>query len=135
MALTFEDLRTPAGPITQKLFPGTNKSALNAILAGYIVRAQADSRVMNEPDDAKKDPIARAMALHYAFTDVVVRMSAEPLTMTIAEKGSHGYSTEQIRNMRALADQFLAEAEGLMTPTSTAVLATLNVHVPTRVTF
>lgn len=114
MAITTASLLEPEGPITFKLFPGEQSNVLTVRLQGYIDRALLDSRVVAQPDPTKVDPMTRALALYYAFTDVYVRMSAEPMTLSVTEKGSHGYSAEQIRNMRGLADRYLAEMIGFL---------------------
>lgn len=119
MAVIAEDLLEPNGPLNAKLFPGEQSNVLALRLAGYLTRAGNDPRVVAEPDATKQDPMTRALALYYAFTDVYVRMSAEPLTLSVTEKGSHGYSAEQIRNMRGLADRYYAEMLGLMTVSTT----------------
>jgi hypothetical protein len=36
------------------------------------------------------------------------------MTVTVTEKGGHGYSVEQIRNMKELAAQYWAEYSGLI---------------------
>jgi hypothetical protein len=135
MATTHDDLRVPKGPVTPKLFPGTTKNKLNTLLDGYIDRAAADPRVTGETDNAKHDPITKALALHFIFEDVYVRMSSEPLNVNIAEKGGHGYNTAQIDNMRALSQKYLDEAVGLATVITTATNIGLNTRVKNIFTF
>jgi hypothetical protein len=113
------DLLEPGGPITPKLFPGEQSNVLSVRLQGYIDRALSDSRVAVAAGSTQ-DQMARALALHFAFTDVYIRMSAEPMTLNVAEKGGHGYTAEQIRNMRGLADKYLDDLLGFL-PGTTAV--------------
>lgn len=119
MPLAAADLIAPNGPIGPTLFPGEGSNELAARIDGYLASAYADSRVTALDNDGTRDRGARALALYTAFTDVYIRMSAEPLTVNIAEKGSHGYSAAQLQNMKNLAAGFLAELEDLI-PIETA---------------
>lgn len=115
MTVVATDLEEPLGPITPKLFPGEQSNQLALRLTGYLTRAGNDPRILGEPNASKHDHMTRALALHYAFSDVYIRMSSEPMTLSVTEKGSHGYNVEQIRNMRALADGYLAEMIAYLT--------------------
>lgn len=135
MAVAPTDLIRPLGPVTPELFPGTPSNKLETDLAEYIARAEADERVVNEPNTAKTDRLVRALALYFIFDDVFIAMNARPLTVQVTEKGGHGYSTEQIRNTRAMRDGFLQEFTGLLTPSVTGVSKKSNAAVPNVFTF
>lgn len=112
-------LLQPAGPIDPKLFPGEGRKALGIRLEAYVDRAYLEPRVADmdvdtEDNVALQDRAARAYALYLAFMDVYTRMLTEPVTVAIAEKGSHGYTMAQINAMKALADGYLVEFEGLV---------------------
>lgn len=124
MAIDSDLLLSPNGPIDPKLFPGEESNVLAARLERYVENAYDDERVAALTPDAVKDKGARALALSTAFNDVYIRMSAEPLTVSLgSEKGSHGYSAAQLQNIKAIADGYLAELEDLVPTTSDAVVA------------
>lgn len=135
MSIVAADLLQPNGPVTAKLFPGLSKTKLTTQLTAYIARAAADSRVVDETNATKKDPITRALALYYTFNDVYIRMSAEPISVNVTEKGSTGYNMAQIDNMRALAQGYLDEAIGLVTVAISTTRSTSNAAIPNRFTF
>lgn len=135
MSLDKSDLRVPKGPITQVLFPGKATDEVDSDLQGYITRAENDSRVMNEPDALRKDPITKALALSFIFSDIFIRLNAEPLNVDISDKGSHGYSMEQIQNFEVLAEKYLNEAVSLLTPVTSAQNQRLNYAAPTIFTW
>lgn len=116
MAVTAADLKVPKGPVTPTIFPGVQSNVLDANLEAYIDRAAMDSRIQAEPDSSKTDGLVRALALYLAFQDAFVEMNAKPIQLNVTEKGSHGFSMEQIRNMRHLAEQYLSEFLALLTP-------------------
>lgn len=124
--ITPVDLRIPNGPVTQNLFPNEQGNVIDTRLQGYLDRAYADPRLTTEPDTAKHDRMARALALSFIFFDVFVRMSAEPATMQVAEKGGHGYDMEQIENMRTISEQYLQEFVGLLSPATNTNVGTPN---------
>ncbi len=130
MGLTADNLRVPNGPITQVLFPGKTIEEVDDDLLGYIERAKSDSRVANEPDAARKTPITKALALSFVFSDIFIRLNAEPLNVNLTDKGGHGYSMEQIQNFEVLAEKYLDEAVALLTPISTSASAKLNYAAP-----
>jgi hypothetical protein len=105
MAILPAQLLAPEGPITPLLFPGEGVNELSARLQAYLDNAALRAEVVAAPAPAQ-DGLINAYALYTAFTDVYIRMSAQPLTITVTEKGGHGYSAEQIRNMKALATKY-----------------------------
>jgi hypothetical protein len=113
MAVTPDLLLAPVGPITPLLFPGEGVNELTARVQQYLNNAAARPEVLAAPAD-RTDHMVTADALAVAFTDVYIRMSAQPMTLAVAEKGSHGYSNEQIRNMRDLAAKYRADFEALI---------------------
>jgi hypothetical protein len=129
MAVTPTSLIRPLGPITPELFPGKPSNVLEQELEEYIDRAETDNRVVNEPNTERIDPLVRALTLYYVFNDAYIAANARPLTVQVTEKGGHGFSTEQIRNLRALRDQYLAEFTGLLTPSATGVSKKANAAV------
>lgn len=113
MAVVANDLLIPNGPVDAKLFPGLASTDLSVLIEGYILSGAQDPFVL-VADPALKDRMTRLRALEYVFTAVYVRMSAEPVTVNVAEKGGHSYSTEQLRNIKAIAMQYRAEFESLI---------------------
>ncbi len=109
-----ELLSAQGGPLDMVLFPGEQSNQVEARLQAYLDRAYADARVSIQQDQTVKDNLARAYALYLAFESVYLRMSAEPLSVQVTEKGGHGYSTEQIRNMKYASDKYLADFNGLL---------------------
>lgn len=111
MPLTPADLVSPLGPLDPKLFPGEDTNVLGDRLQAYIDNGYGDSRVEAMPPELQ-DGSVRAFALYQAFRDVHIRMLAQPLTVTITEKGGHIYSMEQITAMEKLRDKYLSDFEG-----------------------
>jgi hypothetical protein len=114
MALTAVDLIQPKGPVDMALFPGLQSNVVSAIVDQYLTTAYNDERVAAQTDVNRKDMLAQAWALYLVFGTVYTRMLAEPLTVNLTDKGSHGYSTEQIRGMAGLRDKYLADFNGLI---------------------
>jgi hypothetical protein len=135
MAVTAADLKKPHGPITPELFPGVASNVLDANLEVYIDRATADSRIVAEPDTSKTDGLVRNFALYLAFNDAFIEMNAKPLTLSVTEKGGHGFSTEQIRNMRTLAEKYLSDFLALLTPKAGSARRGGTVAVPNKYSF
>lgn len=135
MPVAAADLKKPKGPITPEIFPNVASNVLDANLEVYIDRAESEPRIVNDPDQSKTDARVRAFALHLAFNDAYIEMNAKPLQLTRAEKGSHGYSTEQIRNMRQLSEQYLDEFLGLLTPSAGSARKGGTVAVRNHYTF
>lgn len=128
-----DSLLAPSGPVTPELFPGVPSNILRINLQNYLNRAFADPRLTSETDSSKYPAMGRTLALYYVFWDVYIRMNAQPKNLTVTDKGGHGYDIQQINNMRALAEGYLAEFSGLMTPVvSTAPQAGLNAAVRNR---
>lgn len=128
-ALDPRSLLAPNGPVTPELFPDVPSNVLYDNLFKYINRAFVDPRLTAETDTTKYPAMARALALYYVFWDVYIRMNAQPKTLTLSEKGGHGYDIQQINNMRALAEGYLAEFSGLMTVIPSAKQTGLNASV------
>ncbi len=138
MTIDASALITPNGPITAVLFPGTNGDSkqLEALVTAFLANAYADARVVAvTDDDAKKDRMAKALALYTAYDAVYQRMVAEPLTVTQAEKGSHGYSTAQIEAMKEIRDGYLAAFEDELPVEESVPSTNFNSAVPNRFTW
>lgn len=135
MAVAAADLKNPKGPVTPAMFPGVMSNVLDANLELYIDRAEADQRIIGDSDQSKTDVRVRALALYYVFHDVYVDMNAKPLQLAQTDKGSHGFSVEQIRNMRVLAEGYLEEFLGLLTPTAGSAILGRTTAVPNKYAF
>lgn len=114
MALTAEDLLQPKGPLDSKLFPGLESRDLATRLNQYLSNGYNDERVAAQTDLARKDQLARAYALYQAFGAVVIRLSAEPVSVSVTEKGGHAYSGDQIKNFKELAAKYYNDFLGLL---------------------
>jgi hypothetical protein len=125
-------LLSPSGPIDVSLFPGETSKAVSARLQQYLTNGYNDSRVVSVGDALLQDELAKAYALNQAFTAIYIRMSNQPLTLSVTEKGSHGFAPEQIRNMKALADKYLADFLGMLATTSGEVARQLPGSVSIR---
>jgi hypothetical protein len=134
MAVTPDSLMAPAGPVSPTLFPGVGDNELRESLSVYISTAQAHPAVVAAPGD-RVDGMTRNYALYLAFQDVYIRMNTQPLTLTVADKGAHGYGIEQIRNIRDLMNKYLADFEALIIPVGTIRpgLTPGTISVPTDV--
>ena len=114
MAVIGSDLLQPKGPVDMVLFPGQQSNIVTAMLDQYLTTAYADARVAAQTNPTIQDALARSWALYLTFDGVYTRMLAEPLSVTVTEKGGHGYSTEQIRGMAALRDKYLADFNAMI---------------------
>lgn len=121
MAVVAADLLAPNGPLDAKLFPGLASNELSPLIDGYILSAAQDPFVLIA-DPTIQDRMTRLRALEYAFTAVYVRMSVEPATVSVTEKGASSYITEQLRNVKALATQYRTEFESLIPATGSGVV-------------
>lgn len=111
------DLLVPNGPVDSKLFPGLESNVLDDRLEGFITRAKEDPYVLVASAD-RKARMTLARALQYVFESVLVRMTAEPATVNITEKGSHNYTTAQLQSMKDLATRYRLEFESLIVATT-----------------
>lgn len=112
--ITAADLLQPKGPLSLSLFPGEGRNEYDTRVGQYITDAYADERVAAQTDQTRADNLARAFALHKAFTDVVVRLSGEPISVSVTEKGGHSYSGEQIKTFERLAAKYWGDFLGLL---------------------
>lgn len=138
MPVVADDLMAPNGPVDTFLFPKTGRRQIAARLTQYLANAYADARVVAlASDTTRSDRLARAWALYQVYTAVVDRMSAQPLTVAVTEKGSSTYSSAQIQNMKDRAAQYLAEFEGLLivTPYGKPSQFPGSLSLPIRVCF
>jgi hypothetical protein len=113
MAVVAVDLLAPNGPLDSVLFPGMESRDVETLIGGYILSAAQDPYVL-VADPTVQDLMTRYRALEYAFTAVHVRMSSEPASITVTEKGGHAYSTEQLRNIKELALSYRKQFEALI---------------------
>lgn len=112
--LTSADLLSPKGPLDGSLFPGEQSNVLEGRLNEYLSAGYNDERVAAQPDSTRRDQLAMAYALNKAFTQVYIRLSANPLSITETEKGSHAYSSAQIENFNKLATKYWSDFLGLL---------------------
>lgn len=100
---------SPAGPVEGFLFPGEDSNVIEARLTGYIEAAYNDERIAAQTDAALQDKLARPFALSRVYSAVVERLSANPATITVSEKGGHGYTAEQIKTFKDLAAKYWSD--------------------------
>jgi hypothetical protein len=125
------DLIEPTGPLTTSLFPGEDINALSMRCDAYVAAAANDPRVIAAigANAANADSAKTAYALWRAYSAVVQRMNAEPLSVSQFEKGSTGYSVSQIAAMQALADQFDGNLDALVPLPTDAVAPAMTTGV------
>ena len=111
--VTPANLLAPAGPIDPKLFPGLGSNEMTVLLQSYIDTASLQSAVVSAPA-TRVNGMVKAYALYLIFDAVYIRMSSEPLTLAVTEKGSHSYNMEQVRNMRGLSERYMTEYQNLV---------------------
>jgi hypothetical protein len=119
MAITPDDLFSPVGIIDPKMFPGEDRNQIAARLEGYIDNGANDPRVMALPD-ASQDGAVVPFVYYQAFRDIAIRMALEPQTMTVQDKGSHGYGSDQRKLITDLRDKYLSDFEGLVVVNTSA---------------
>lgn len=110
MAVTAPDLLAPKGEIEPDLFPSEVEGegaplALLDRLKAYL----EDEEAQNVPDKA-----AKAWAYHRAYHAVYLSMSANPIQADQEGQGSSGYSADQAKRFKALAEEKLAQYKGLV---------------------
>lgn len=142
MALVATDLITPNGPLSLVLFPNIDAKALETKVGVFLTHAYNDPRVaaVTESDDsdqalAKEERMAKALALYAAYSEVYQRMVAEPLTVNVAEKGGHGYSTAQIAAMKDIRDGYRDAFEDELPVEETIPSTNFNSAVQNRFTW
>jgi hypothetical protein len=119
MPLVAADLVSPAGPVEGYLFPGEDSNVIEARLTGYIEAAYNDERVAAQTDATLQDKLAYPFVLGRVYDAVVTRLSAQPATVTVTEKGGHGYTSEQIKTFKELAQKYWSDFFALLvTPTA-----------------
>lgn len=111
--VTGAQLLSPVGPVEAFLFPGEDSNVLTARLQQYLDNAYADARIAAQPETLANQ-LAQAFALNLVYTAVYTRLSAEPLNVQVTDKGGHGYSAEQIKSIKSLADKYWADFLGLL---------------------
>lgn len=114
MPVVATDLMSPAGPVEAYLFPGEDSNVIEARLSGYLQAGYDDERVAAQTDAALKDKLVRPYALARVYSAVLERLSAQPATVQVTEKGGHGYSTEQIKTFKDLAAKYERDFLGLL---------------------
>jgi hypothetical protein len=141
VALDSSSLLARRGPVTIALLAGDapagtfGRNEALAALAEYVTAAYADGRVAAIDDEATKDKAARAYALWQIYNDAYVAMLNRPASLTVAEKGSHAYSTAQLEGMKNLADRYQQEFEGLLPDEDTTAPAPTSAWVHGFLTF
>lgn len=120
MPLVAGDLLEPKGVLAPGMFPGVEDVV--ARVADYLAAAyvEADDRAVGADD---RDRFARAWAYAKAFDALAVRLMSEPMSASIADKGSRAYGSEQLRAAQAAAARYQQEALDLVpiaTPGQTA---------------
>lgn len=113
MAITGQDLISPAGEVEEALFPGEDSASITARLDGYVTDAYQRINVA-APDmaEADKDRAAEDWAYHRAYTAVYIRLSAEPAQASLDDQGSRSYLISQIQNFRNMAQDRLQAFHG-----------------------
>jgi len=136
MALAPTGFISPLGDLTTSLFPNEDRNALSVRVSAYLEAAPDDARVQAiiAADATKTDAATRAYVYWRAYRAVVQRMNTEPLTVSVTEKGSHGYSAAQIGAMQQLADGYDQQLDGLL-PVAEQPAHAQSVGVPTVFTW
>lgn len=113
MAVLPVDLLKPKGHLAPALFPGVPVNRLKVEVQEYIDQGQAKVDA-DSVSGANADAAVRAWAYHLAFEAAFVAANARPLTVSITEKGSHGYSAAQIANLKALSEKWEGRYDALL---------------------
>lgn len=101
MAVSPSDLLTPNGQIRPGLFPEYPGDQLADVLAAWIAQGTTAAAAVAA---GVRDQAVAAYVYAAAFTAVHQRMTTAPASFTAADgQGGHAYSTEQLRQMEALA--------------------------------
>lgn len=117
MAVVPTQLLEPVGLLSPALFAAGAEPA--AVLAAYLADADERLAAAGVSDGAARDRFARAWAYHRTYAAAVDRMSAAPLSGSLADEGSVTRSVEQLRVLRERAARYEAEALALLPPSET----------------
>jgi len=134
-------LLTPQGAVSLAILRSADprakgRKAAESVIAEYADAAYREPRVAALTAGATRDTAARSFSYYRVYSDAYQAMLDRPATLTVTEKGGHAYSSEQLKGMKALVDQYLAEFEDLVAPDVEAIAATpRKVAVPTFVSF
>lgn len=110
MAITGQDLLSPAGEVEGVLFPGEDSASITSRLDGYVQDAYERIQVAApEMAAVDQDRAAADWAYYRVYTAVHLRLSAEPASASLDDQGSRSYLMTQIQNFRHLANAKLAE--------------------------
>lgn len=90
------------------------RKAAEAVIEEYVEASYNESRVAAMTVGATQDSAARTYTYYRVYSDAYDAMINRPASLTVAEKGSHTYSSEQIKGMKGLVDQYLAEFEAIV---------------------
>lgn len=99
------------------MLPG--ESNLSARLQGYIT--EADAQVVSLGAELQ-DRAGAAWVLYRFWSAVHAARLASPSTLTLSDQGGASYTDQQLRDIKAKADGYLAEFEVLF-PTDTPIEA------------
>ncbi len=114
MLLNPTDLLDPAGDILPEMFPQDNTpELLHERLAGYLSRAElmvAGSTLTG----ATLNAAIKAYTYYLAFNSVHVRLSTQPMSVTMVDAGSRARTQAQIDGFATRAAEYLARFEALV---------------------
>lgn len=122
-------LLTPQGAISLAILRSADprakgRKAAESVIGEYVHAAYEEPRVAALTAGATQDTAARAFSYYRVYSDAYQAMLDRPASLTVTEKGGHAYSSEQLRGMKALVDQYLAEFEDVVAPDVDAIAAT-----------
>jgi len=134
-------LLTPQGAVSLAILRSADprakgRKAAESVIGEYVDAAYREPRVAALTAVTARDTAARSFSYYRVYSDAYQAMLDRPATLTVTEKGGHAYSSEQLKGMKALVDQYLAEFEDLVAPDVEAIAATpRKVAVRTFVSF
>lgn len=97
-------LIVPAGPLHPDLFPGD--ADLAGTISGFLDIAYESPEVLALSQEGDQDAAAYNYAMWKAYEAIFNRMSGTPLSTSLIDEGSVGYSNEQIRNFKFLMEKY-----------------------------
>lgn len=100
------DILVPRGELEPSLFPLDDATTLAAKVRAWLDKGRALATAAGITDDATLDVASEAYTYWKAYSAALQRIIANPVSNTINDKGTTTYSTEQLKQLAALRDQW-----------------------------
>ena len=118
--LAADDLLAPRGELQPALFPMVDTQAVATMVDEYLQAGYSEAAAAGFTDQPRLDRIARAYAYWRIYDGVVQRIAASPMSLSLNDKGSSTYTTEQLRVLTGKANYWQSEYMLVVVPDAPA---------------